>query len=610
MTPTALIPAAKLWYDAGCTPLPVAPDGSKRPAVSHWRQLQHHRPTWEELQPHFNVDSDGIGVVCGAASGNFELLELEGAAVQEGALQRLAETFADHDQSDLWQTIVSGYVEITPSGGMHFYYRTPGPTKPNTKLARRPATTEELEARPGNRIIVLIETRGQGGWSVVAPSAGRSHPNGGSWRAILGTPATIPTITDEQRDLVHDLCQLLDAMPMAEPATAAPMQPSTPRTDGELRPGDDFNDRARWEDILGPHGWTVDSRRGKEVHWIRPGKKRGEGISATTGHSDDGADRLYVFSSSTEFEQDTPYSKFGAYALLEHGGDHASAARALQAAGYGTSPGPRHLALLPSDPGAPQTMFHSAPVAEATATATDGTAALAPVAALPAQQPATQTLEDNEDSLARAFVGEVATTLHYVPQRRQWLTWTGSRWEWDEADRHRELIKNVARRLPSTDKSAAAFRRKMLSAAGISGVANLARTDPAVVVHLDDLDNEPWELNTPAGVVNLRTGQISPPAPTKLHTRSTAVAPDFTTEPVRWLQFLDVTFGGDQAMIDYVQRLMGVAAIGEVLEQALPFGHGVGANGKSVFVETCTEVLGRGDRGYAIAATAEMLMVR
>ncbi|MGD8214509.1 hypothetical protein [Aestuariimicrobium sp. Y1814] len=59
-----------------------------------------------------------------------------------------------------------------------------------------------------------------------------------------------------------------------------------------------------------------------------------------------------------------------------------------------------------------------------------------------------------------------------------------------------------------------------------------------------------------------------------------------------------------------MQRLLGVAAVGEVLDQALPFGHGVGANGKSVFVETCTDVLGRGEQGYAIAANPEMLMAR
>ncbi|XSS51573.1 hypothetical protein ACQB6S_09680 [Propionibacteriaceae bacterium Y1923] len=109
--------------------------------------------------------------------------------------------------------------------------------------------------------------------------------------------------------------------------------------------------------------------------------------------------------------------------------------------------------------------------------------------------------------------------------------------------------KDVARRRPTTSKTAQAFRRRMLSSAGVSGVANMARTDRRVVVHLDRLDAQPWELNTPAGVVNLRTGTITPPDPAKLHTRSTAVAPDFAAEAPRWDQFLADTFGGDQDLI-------------------------------------------------------------
>lgn len=138
----------------------------------------------------------------------------------------------------------------------------------------------------------------------------------------------------------------------------------------------------------------------------------------------------------------------------------------------------------------------------------------------------------------------------------------------------------------------------------------MARTDPQIVVHLDSLDAHPLELNTPAGIANLATGEVTPPDPAKLHTRTTAVAPDFDMPAPRWEKFLADTFGGDAAMIGYVQRLLGVAAIGEVREQILPLGLGVGANGKSVFVEACTNVLGRGERGYAIAANAEMLMVR
>jgi putative DNA primase/helicase len=42
-----------------------------------------------------------------------------------------------------------------------------------------------------------------------------------------------------------------------------------------------------------------------------------------------------VFSTSTVFESERGYSKFSAFALLEHGGDFKAAAEALGKQGYG-----------------------------------------------------------------------------------------------------------------------------------------------------------------------------------------------------------------------------------------------------------------------------------
>ena len=68
-----------------------------------------------------------------------------------------------------------------------------------------------------------------------------------------------------------------------------------------------------------PQGWMRVFERGEICYWRRPGKAFG--ISATTNVH--GSDLLWCFSSSTAFEPETSYSKFGAYALLEHGGDFA-----------------------------------------------------------------------------------------------------------------------------------------------------------------------------------------------------------------------------------------------------------------------------------------------
>lgn len=581
------------WHQLGATPIPVRPDGTKAPAVTSWRDWQDRQPELGEVITAFQVDHDGLGLVCGQASGGLELLELEGRAVTAGLVGQLAQTFTDHGLEELWQRIDTGYSEQTPGGGIHWYYRVDGaPVAGNTRLAR------DAERK------VLIETRGQGGFTVIAPSAGRTHPTGNAYAVRSGHPESIPTLTADEYAAVHVLAGLLDQAPAVEPDTgpaARPRRPGDP-----LRPGDDFNVRATWEEILAPHGWTLHARIGQSATWRKPGKRR-PGISATTGRAAD-ADRLFVFSTSTDFEPEKPYNKFAAYAVLNHGGDHSAAAKALREAGYGDqteiSPADPLAGLLPSSP-QPQ-----APAAGTPATGTPTVTAAEQAPRLVVTDRAAQAYGPTEDGTARALAHLHRHQLRYCAQRGRWLHWGGSRWMWDTEGQHREYIKALARPLPEDDPAWKKYKIRALSAAGTAGIAKQAETDPAFAVHIDHLDANPWEINTPGGVVDLRTGTIRQPDPAALHTRTTAVAPDFARPAERWLRFLADTFGSNQPLIDYVQRLLGVSIIGTVLEQHLAFLHGSGANGKSTFIETGMDVLGRGETGYAIAAPSEMLMVR
>ncbi|MGA5605951.1 DUF927 domain-containing protein [Streptomyces griseoincarnatus] len=353
--PTDLRAAARELHDAGLCVLPITADGTKKPSVP-WMSYKVQRTTPEQHDSWFSGDRPrGIAVVYGAVSSNVELIEFEGLALREGLLDEATEIMeaAGPQIAEAWHAILTGWVTESPSGGRHYRVRVEGGDVPgNTKLASRLAREDEyteaerqrLRERPNARIVrVLVETRGEGGYGLVEPSGGTVHATGRPYVRLAGGPDTIPVLDSDTMAAIRDHCRMLDQLPQPEAPRTAP-RPAPPRPDGSLRPGDDFEARADWADILKGVFRPLHTR-GRETYW---GWADGVGgVKATTGR--DEQDRLFVFATGSEFQSEVPYSKFGAYALLNHGGDHKAAARELARQGYGS----RHLAAVGAPSPAP-----------------------------------------------------------------------------------------------------------------------------------------------------------------------------------------------------------------------------------------------------------------
>lgn len=337
-TPDMRAPARE-YDDAGLCVLPIKADGSKMPVVS-WMRYKVARTSPEDHDQWFTSGKPrGIAVVYGKVSGNVELIEFEGAAIKEGVLDAVTEIMDASGLGDPWAQILSGWVTESPSGGRHYRIRVEGGDVPgNTKLAQRLAREDEytevdrqrLREKPDARIVrVLIETRGEGGYGLVEPSGGTVHATGRPYLRVAGSPDNIPVIDADTMGAVRDVCRMVDKLPRPTVARTAP-RPASLRPNGTLRPGDDYEARTTWEDVL-KGVFRPLYTRGNETYW---GWHDGKGgVKATTGRDD--ADRLYVFATGSEFQAEVPYSKFGAYAQLEHAGDHKAAARALALLNYG-----------------------------------------------------------------------------------------------------------------------------------------------------------------------------------------------------------------------------------------------------------------------------------
>ncbi len=248
--PNNLLQAARDAYRNGLCVIPASTGGEKKPWPDGpaWKRYQMERPAPSQIDAWFSGQRyDGFGIVCGNISDSLEMFEFEGRAVNEGVLRELAEIAEASGLGDLWHRVFNGYREVTPSGGIHLVYRVDGGVAGNAKLARRPATPSELAENPAEKIKVLIETRGEGGFVVIAPSGGRTHESGKPWVLQSGGFDTIPVITAEERDALHHLGGAMDQMPTPEPAPARRVPARPDPSEGSGRPGDDLNGRASWD---------------------------------------------------------------------------------------------------------------------------------------------------------------------------------------------------------------------------------------------------------------------------------------------------------------------------------------------------------------------------
>ena len=292
---STLLAAAKEYRAAGLCALPAV-RSEKRPAIAAWKPYQSRLPTEAELGAWFTNGCDAVCLVAGSVSGHLELIDFD----------RGGELFDAWAAAIPAELLVKLVLETSQSGGSHVIYRCQAQVCGNLKLS---------QGQRDGTLVTLIETRGEGGLFLCAPTPG--------YQLTQGTLVQAPVLTSDERDSLLEAARTLNEF-VPEPVEHGSPGSSPP----DRRPGDDFNERGDVRDLLQRHGWQL-VRSGDNEYWRRPGKQQGWSASLKDGV-------LYVFSSNAApFEPQRAYSPFSIYALLEHGGDYEQAARALRQIGYG-----------------------------------------------------------------------------------------------------------------------------------------------------------------------------------------------------------------------------------------------------------------------------------
>lgn len=136
--------------------------------------------------------------------------------------------------------------------------------------------------------------------------------------------------------------------------------------------------------------------------------------------------------------------------------------------------------------------------------------------------------------------------------------------------------------------------------------ATLKEARPMLEVEQRNLDADEFMLNTPTLTYDLRQGIkfLMEHRPEHFITKQTTVDPSSDGADI-WAAALDTFFLKDTDLIDYVQRMVGLSAIGKVYVEALIIAYGEGRNGKSTFWNVIARVLGT----YSGNISADMLTV-
>ena len=203
----------------------------------------------------------------------------------------------------------------------------------------------------------------------------------------------------------------------------------------------------------------------------------------------------------------------------------------------------------------------------------------------------------SEDDLAMRFTRKHGENLRYVAAWGKWLEWDGWRWKFELTLKVPDLARLFCRATAAEADEDDALN--ITSVRVVSAVEKLAKADRQHASTVEQWDLDPWLLNTPSGTIDLRTGISQPHRPSDHLTKITATAPG--GECPAWLAFLDRVTAGDAELVAFLQRIVGYSLTGITRDHALFFAHGSGGNGKGVFLNTITRLLG----DYAAVAPME-----
>jgi putative DNA primase/helicase len=191
--------------------------------------------------------------------------------------------------------------------------------------------------------------------------------------------------------------------------------------------------------------------------------------------------------------------------------------------------------------------------------------------------------------------------LRYCKSNKRWFTWDGFRWKVDtDGEANRAAIftararKAAATYIYNQDLKTKSERwaKDSESTGKRNAMLNTAIHLKSIEIQIDEFDRNPFLAGLKNGTLDLETGEFRESKREDYISMQFNVAYDQNAKAPRWEQFLEEVFAGDKELISWIHRAVGYLLTGNTSEQKIFLCFGKGANGKSVFLDVLTHLLG------------------
>lgn len=223
---------------------------------------------------------------------------------------------------------------------------------------------------------------------------------------------------------------------------------------------------------------------------------------------------------------------------------------------------------------------------------------------------------DDTGNAAR-FIDTYGGVVRYSYVRKNWYFYNGKTWELDQEGKVKSLVDEILEKMKKEpvyvtddmdeEEAIKLHSRHLKYSRGSNGKTNMLKESQHLVpITPEQFDKDKHLLNVQNGYIDLKTGQLHEHDKEKYFTKIASIEYTDKIDCPLWMDFLNQIFDGNQDLIKYIQRAVGYSLSGSTEEQMMFILYGNGRNGKSVFLDIITEMLGN----YTTNIQPQTIMVK